>query len=59
MPLRSVEATGSISVTPGVEQAIDFGGLPLGATIFTIPVPSAAFDAYLEFERARSAITRI
>jgi hypothetical protein len=59
MPLHAVETSGRICVTPGVEQPIDLGELPFGATIFTIPVPSPAFDAYLEFERARSAITRI
>jgi hypothetical protein len=59
LPMFAVETSGRINVTPGVEQPIDFGALPLGATIFTIPVPSPAFDAYLEFERARNAITRI
>jgi hypothetical protein len=58
-PAQSFEAAGRVSLTPGVEQPIDFGDHPFGATFFTIPVPSAAFDSYLEFERARSAITRI
>ncbi len=59
MPLHAIEAAGLVSVTPGVEQAIDLGEVPFGATILTVPVPSAAFDAYLQFERTRTAITRI
>lgn len=59
MPLHAIEAAGLVTVTPGVEQPIDFGELPFGATIFTVPVPSAAFDAYMDFEKARNAITRI
>ena len=59
VPAQSFDATGRVSLAPGVEQPIDFGDHPFGATLFTIPVPSAAFDAYLEFERARNGITRI
>ncbi|GEJ57584.1 hypothetical protein [Anaeromyxobacter diazotrophicus] len=43
-------ALGRVSVTPGVEQALDLGE-GLAATLLTLPVPSAAFDAYLAAER--------
>ena len=52
MPGEEVACKGRISMTPGVEQHLDLGDHPLVATIFAVPVPSAAFDAYLENGRA-------
>jgi hypothetical protein len=55
MPERAVAASGKLSLTPGVEQAVtitqDQGALV--ATWLAVPVPSAAFDAFLESEQAR------
>ena len=54
MPNRSISARGKLSLTPGVEQSI---ALPDGAiaTWLAVPVPSAAFDAFLESESVRRA----
>ena len=52
VPGEALACRGRVSLTPGVEQRIALGDHPLTATLFTIPVPSAAFDAYLEAERA-------
>jgi hypothetical protein len=43
--------TGRASATPGVELALDLGDRPYTATLLALPVPSAAFDAFLEAER--------
>jgi hypothetical protein len=51
LPGRDYLAAGRLSATPGVELALDLGHLPLTATLLTLPVPSAAFDAFLESER--------
>jgi len=51
LPFEAVSAAGRVSVTQGVELALDLGVLPLSATLLTVPVPSAAFDAFLESER--------
>jgi hypothetical protein len=53
VPGHDVTAKGRLSLTPGVEQAIDLGGGTLVATWLAVPVPSAAFDAFLESEGAR------
>ncbi|HEU4383939.1 MAG TPA: hypothetical protein VFR85_10635 [Anaeromyxobacteraceae bacterium] len=53
IPARSVAALGRITVTPGVEQTLALGGA-VEATLLTLPVPSAAFEAYLEDERLRN-----
>ena len=53
VPGRSVTASGKVSVTPGVERALAFGAGPVTGTLLTLPVPSAAFDAYLEAEGPR------
>jgi hypothetical protein len=53
MPERAVATSGKLSLTPGVEQAVPVGDGALLATWFAVPVPSAAFDAYLEAEQAR------
>jgi len=51
LPFEAVSATGRVSATQGVELALDLGLLPVTATLLTVPVPSAAFDAFLEAER--------
>jgi len=43
-------AKGRLLLTPGVEQAIELGGGELVASWLAVPVPSAAFDAFLEGE---------
>jgi hypothetical protein len=53
VPERAVAASGKLSLTPGVEQAVQVGEGTLLATWLAVPVPSAAFDAYLEAEQAR------
>jgi hypothetical protein len=52
-PDREVTAQGELSLTPGVEQALPLGDGALVAAFLALPVPSAAFDAYLEAEAAR------
>lgn len=51
VPSEALARTGHVSVTPGVEHAIDLDDHGATATLFAVPVPSAAFDAYLEAER--------
>ncbi len=51
LPSEQVLTRGRVTVTPGVEQEVELGDYPLVATLFTVPVPSAAFDAYLDAER--------
>jgi hypothetical protein len=51
LPEQECLAAGRLSATPGVEEPIDLGHLPITATLLTLPVPSAAFDAFLESER--------
>lgn len=59
VPGEALACRGRVSMTPGVEQTIVLGDHPLTATLFTIPVPSAAFDAYLDAERAaRRSVNR-
>lgn len=53
VPERAVATSGTLSLTPGVEQAVPVGDGTLLATWFAVPVPSAAFDAFLEAEQAR------
>lgn len=53
IPARAVAALGRITVTPGVEHTLALGDGGVEATLLTLPVPSAAFDAYLEGERLR------
>ncbi len=52
MPGEDLVSRGRVSMAPGVEQRLELGDHPLTATLLAIPVPSAAFDAYLESERA-------
>jgi hypothetical protein len=51
LPERDCLAAGRLYTTPGVEAPLDLGALPVTATLLTLPVPSAAFDAFLEGER--------
>lgn len=53
VPQRSIAETGKLSLTPGVEQAIELADGALVASWLAVPVPSAAFDAFLEGEAAR------
>lgn len=53
VPDRAVSAQGELFLTPGVEHALSLGDGALVASFLAIPVPSAAFDAYLETESAR------
>jgi hypothetical protein len=53
MPDRAIARHGTLSLSPGVEQAVALGDGRLTATWLAVPVPSAAFDAFLEGEQAR------
>ncbi len=55
LPGRSVSASGKVSVTPGVERVLALGDGPVSGKLLALPVPSAAFDAYLEAESTRHA----
>lgn len=55
LPLAGLRARGDVVLTPGVEQSLDLGG-ELTASVFSVPVPSAAFDAYLASEREARAL---
>ncbi len=55
MPGRLLAASGRVSVTPGVEHSLVLADGSLSATLLAMPVPSAAFDAWLESEGARRA----
>jgi hypothetical protein len=52
IPGRDLSTTGKLLLTPGVQEAIDLGDGEVVATLLALPVPSAAFDAYLEAETA-------
>jgi hypothetical protein len=54
-PERAVAKSGHVSLAPGVEHAVALGDSGLTATWLAVPVPSAAFDAFLEAEEARRA----
>ncbi len=49
IPGRDLHTTGKLRLTPGVQETVDVSkdGAIL-ATWFALPVPSAAFDAYIE-----------
>jgi hypothetical protein len=53
LPERSLEAHGKLQLAPGVEQALQLGDGQVFATWLAMPVPSAAFDAWLEAQEAR------
>jgi hypothetical protein len=56
MPGEALQCSGRVSMTPGVEQPLDLGDHPLTAVLLTLPVPSAAFEAYLDAERAERRV---
>jgi hypothetical protein len=53
MPDRAVATSGKLSLTPGVEHAVPVADGALVATWVAVPVPSAAFDAFMEADQAR------
>lgn len=53
VPDRAISERGRLSLTPGVEQAVELGDGALVASWLAVPVPSAAFDALMEAEMAR------
>jgi hypothetical protein len=55
VPDRAIAAKGKLWLTPGVEQHIRLGGGSVVATWLAVPVPSAAFDAFIEGESLRRA----
>ncbi len=55
IPACAVAALGRVTATPGVKNTLALGDGSLEATLVTLPVPSAAFDTYLEGERLRYA----
>jgi hypothetical protein len=59
VPERAIATSGKLSLTPGVEQAVQVGNGTLVATWMALPVPSAAFDAFLEAEQARKVAKNI
>ncbi|HET9553783.1 MAG TPA: hypothetical protein VFP50_12510 [Anaeromyxobacteraceae bacterium] len=56
VPDRAIATSGTVSLTPGVEHAVAIGNGTLVATWMAVPVPSAAFDAFLEAEQARRVV---
>lgn len=55
VPDGAVSARGTVSLTPGVEHELALADGTLVASFLAVPVPSAAFDAYIEAEGARLA----
>ena len=53
LPDRAISAQGELSLTPGVEHELALGDGTVVASFLAVPVPSAAFDAYLEAETTR------
>jgi hypothetical protein len=53
IPDRALAARGKLQLAPGVEQAMQLGDGQVVATWLAMPVPSAAFDAWLEAQEAR------
>lgn len=52
VPGHDLSTKGRVSLVPGVVQAVELDGGTLVATWLALPVPSAAFDAYLEEQGA-------
>ena len=48
LPSHALDANGTLSLTPGVDKEVPLENSSLQARIFVLPVPSPAFDAYLE-----------
>jgi len=55
VPGLDLVTSGRVSVRPGVEQAFELGP-DLTALLVALPVPSKAFDAWIEAERVRRAL---
>lgn len=55
LPDQSLATHGNLRLWPGVKQAIPLPTGDLVATWLAVPVPSDAFDAYLEAQRAARA----
>ena len=53
VPERAISARGRVSLTPGVEQELPLGDGGLVASVLAVPVPSEAFDAFIEAESVR------
>ena len=53
VPERAIAEQGTLSLTPGVEHAVEIGDGALVASWLAVPVPSGAFDALMEAEMAR------
>jgi len=53
LPDRAVSARGKLQLAPGVEQAMALADGHVIATWLAMPVPSAAFDAWLESQEQR------
>jgi hypothetical protein len=60
VPEKAISTSGKLSLTPGVEQAVSLpgGGGTFIATWMAVPVPSAAFDAFLEAEQTRRGVAK-
>jgi hypothetical protein len=58
VPQRAIAERGTLSLTPGVEQAVAVGDGALVASWLAVPVPSAAFDALMEAETARRSLVK-
>ncbi|HUK65870.1 MAG TPA: hypothetical protein VLV17_03530 [Anaeromyxobacteraceae bacterium] len=52
LPAEELVCRGRVSMPFGEERKLDLGKGPLTATLVAVPVPSAAFDAFLKSERA-------
>jgi len=52
IPGNEFTTTGKLVLTPGVQEVVELGDGEMVATWLALPVPSAAFDAYLEAETA-------
>ena len=55
LPDRAFATRGKVQLVPGVEQATPLANGQVIATWLTMPVPSAAFDAWLEAQETRRA----
>jgi hypothetical protein len=55
LPDRAYATRGKVQLAPGVEQAMPLADGHVVATWLAMPVPSAAFDAWLEAQEARRA----
>ena len=53
LPDRAFATRGKLQLAPGVEQAMPLADGQVIATWLAMPVPSAAFDAWLEAQEAR------